>query len=110
MSKLARQRGHSFEREVAKDFHSMGYKKARRHLEYHATDAEDGIDLVDTGPFYVQAKRGRQYAPINKIFEIKKKGGINLLVTRADNMESMVVMSMDDFKCIVNSLRGVIDG
>lgn len=107
MSKLSRTKGHSYEREIAKRFQSMGYNDARRHLEYHTDDAKDGVDLINTGMFNVQTKRGRTYAPINKIFEIKKSGGINLLITRADNEKSMVVMSLDDFETIVNSLRGV---
>lgn len=96
MGKLSRQRGASYEREVAKALHKM-FPKARRHLEYHALDA-NGVDLQDTGPFAIQCKRGRTYAPINKIKEVQcSPDMIPMLVTRADNEESLVVLSLENF-------------
>lgn len=69
MGKLSRTKGRNFERQVAIDFQELGLPDARRHLEYQ--DAEDnGVDLVNTEPFAVQCKRGRQYAPITAIKEI----------------------------------------
>lgn len=107
MSKLSRTKGHSYEREIAIAFRKVGFKDAKRHLEYQACEAQ-GIDLDGTGKFKVQCKRGRGYAPINRIEEIQVdpiEGGIPVLVTRADNKESMAVLTLKDFLDLVSKAR-----
>lgn len=95
MSKLSRTKGHSFERTCAQDFQEMGWQDARRHLEYQDGEA-DGVDLMNTPPFLIQCKRGKGYAPINKIFEIKKNDWtedfIPVLITKADQKPTMAVL------------------
>lgn len=95
--KRSRTKGHSFEREIAKFFQTIGYLEAKRHLEYQSEEVV-GVDLDNTGPYKVQCKRNKGYAPINKIFEIQDmKDCIPLLITKADNKPAMVVMPLSDF-------------
>lgn len=98
MSKLSRTKGHSFERHTASEFKRI-FPQARRQLEYHEDDAK-GIDLQNTGRYRVQCKRGRGYAPINKIFEVQcldflGVDEVPVLVTRADNCPTMAVIPFD---------------
>lgn len=110
MGKAQRTKGHSFERWAAIQFRSL-FPKARRHLEYHQTDAT-GIDLVDTGLFRVQCKRGKRYAPLTAIKEIQLdpiEGGIPLLITKADKAEAMVAMPLSDFLMLIkDGLNGTL--
>lgn len=45
----------------------MGFKEAKRHLEYQADEAT-GIDLVNTGQFLVQCKAMKKMPNIPKVF------------------------------------------
>ena len=106
MGKLSRRKGHSFEREIAIQFRKI-FPEAKRHLEYQACEAQ-GIDLDHTGEFRVQCKRGRKYSPIGTIKEIQLdpiEGGVPLLVTRGDNTETMVALSLKDFLAILKKAR-----
>lgn len=102
--KLARRKGHAFEREIAKIFQQNGWPEAKRHLEYQAAEVQ-GVDLDNTWPFAVQCKRGRSYAPINKIFEVQESetGHVPLLVTKGDNQPIMAVLSLAD---LITLIRG----
>lgn len=102
----SRRKGHGFERLIARRLRKI-FPKARRHLEYHATDAT-GIDLVDTGSFFIQCKRGKRYAPITAIEEIQLdpiEGGTRVLITKADHRETMVVLPFADFYRMLKALH-----
>lgn len=122
MGRMQRTKGHSFERTVAEWFREAGFPDARRQLEYHVKDAL-GVDLQGTEPFLVQCKRGKTYAPINAILEIKaddhakafgskrckgtfKDGdfvitkvvpGCPVLITKADRSTAMAVLPAEEF-------------
>ena len=105
--KSSRVKGHSFERDIAKDFKELGYKDARRLLEYQEGM---GVDLENTGKFRVQCKRYKDYCPISKINEVpKEKNTIPLLITKGDRKETMVVMSWNDHKSILSQLDRAIN-
>jgi hypothetical protein len=92
--KRSRDKGLNFEREIAKIFREeLGYENARRHLEYNAIDAK-GYDLDDVGPFKVQCKRLKQWAPISKIEEVQLEDheDIEMLVTKGDKKPIMAVL------------------
>ena len=117
MSKMQRDKGHSFERNCAMDFQELGWLDARRQLEYHVKDAL-GVDLQDTEPFAVQCKRGRGYAPITAIEEISPhlhhelQGTTEitsyvpyqkrpLLLTQADRKPTMAVLPWAELKKLI---------
>lgn len=98
MSKLSRNKGHSFEREIASLLRPI-FPEVRRHLEYQASEAR-GVDLDATGPFRIQCKRGKRYASISAIEEVQVcpiEGGIPLLVTKGDRTDITVTLYFDDF-------------
>lgn len=102
MSKMARRKGHSFEREVAILLRKY-FPEAKRHLEYQACEAK-GIDLDNTGILRVQCKRGRKYASITAIEEVQIdpiEGGIPLLVTKGDGKPIVACLYLEDLLRII---------
>jgi len=93
--KSSRNKGHSFERHIARIFREL-YSESRRHLEYHVADAAEGTD-VHAGPFNIQCKRNKKYCSISKIFEVNTNKGVPLLVSKGDRQPEMVVISLDAF-------------
>jgi len=98
LGKLSRRKGHQFERETATALRLV-FPKARRHLEYQDAEA-NGCDLVETGAYKFQCKRGRKYASITAIEEVQTSwlGEVPVLVTQADNKKPMAVIPFD---CLV---------
>ena len=99
--KYVRAKGHSFERAVANKLRHI-YPDVRRHLEYHKEDADKGIDLINTGKYGIQCKAYKNYAPINKIEEVKD--GIPVLVTKGNNKRPVACMYLDDYIDLLTEL------
>lgn len=100
--KRSRTKGHSFERWAAIKFRSV-FPKACRHLEYQEGDA-NGVDLKNTGDYRVQCKAYKDYAPINKIREIKESG-IPVLLTKGDNKTPMAVIPFEHFLHLLSKVH-----
>lgn len=95
--KSARVKGFSYERLIASHFKLIGYPHAKRKLEYQVSD-ELGIDLDNTGIYNVQCKRLKKYASISMIEEVPhQEGKVPVLITKADNKPSMVVIPLEHF-------------
>lgn len=96
MGAYQRRKGHNFERECAKILREI-YPEAKRHLESQIQDCK-GFDLDNTGRFRFQCKRNKNYAPVNKIEEVKDLDGtIPALITKGDNMKPVVALYLEDF-------------
>ena len=94
-----RAKGHGFERWVAQELRKI-FPEARRHLEYHARDA-NGVDIVNTAPYLFQCKRGKKYSSLSAIGEVQIcpiEGGIPVLVTKGDNTEPLACLPFEHFK------------
>ena len=102
--KHSRNKGHQFERDVAKRFRDI-FPGARRKLEYQEADCT-GVDITGTGVLKIQCKRYRQYSPISKIEEIRESG-IRCLVTKGDRSPTMICLELDDFINILSDI-GVV--
>jgi hypothetical protein len=106
MGKLSRTKGHSFEREVAIALRPV-YPEARRHLEYQDAEA-NGVDLINTGPYRVQCKRGRKPSPISAIKEItadELMGEVPVLVTQGDRDRVYAVIPFEEFLFLIGALK-----
>ena len=102
----SRNKGHNFERFLAEEFRQLGFPDAKRHLEMQGELVELGIDLDGTYPFKVQAKRYKDYVPMNKIFEVKaQEGCYPLLVSKGDRAEALAVMYWNDLKELIAMLK-----
>lgn len=103
MGKKSRDKGHNYEREIAKRLRPL-FPQAQRHLEYQQGEA-NGVDLANTGNLSIQCKRFKNYASITRIFEVQEVSGkIPVLVTKGDRLPDMVVLSLDDFLAILDDV------
>ena len=96
--KGCRQKGHQFERDCAIALRKI-FPGARRHLEYQDGQAF-GVDLAETGEYLFQCKRGKKYAPLTAIQEIKIcpiEGGVPVLLTKGDGMEPLACLPLRHF-------------
>lgn len=103
MSKInVRQKGHSFERFVARLMQYVGYTKAHRQLEFQINNAL-GIDIAETGRFKIQCKKTKKYVPLNTINEVKAKANdIPVLIAAGDGEPPLVVMHLADWLELVS--------
>jgi hypothetical protein len=98
LGKLSRTKGHNFEREIAKLLRLV-FPEARRHLEYQDAEA-NGVDLVNTGNYKIQCKRGQRYACLTAINEVQCDeflGEVPILVTKGDNSRTLVCLPIEEF-------------
>jgi hypothetical protein len=104
VGKMSRKKGHSYERIIAQKLRKV-YPRARRLLEY-----QEGVghDIERVGPFKIQCKRYKDYAPISKIKEVKGDG-VHCLVTRGDREKDVICLYLDDFINILEQLQEARD-
>lgn len=107
----SRRKGHQFERDVAIALREI-YPNARRQLEYHEDDCA-GVDIVNTGPFRIQCKKLKKYAPISCIEEVVHfdfLGEIPVLITAGDNKPPLAVIPLDVFLDLIKHWPGKVVG
>lgn len=94
--KKSRTKGLSFERWAANSLAPV-FPKAKRHLEMQKEEAM-GFDLDNTGPYKIQCKAYKKYAPLSKIEEVQRQpGDIPVLLTKGDRKKPIVAMYFDDW-------------
>lgn len=93
-----RRKGHQFERDMVNLFKKI-FPGAMRQLEYQKEVAAQGIDLINTGRYFIQCKRERLYSRINAIFQVKIDplvGGCPVLITKGDGLQPMAVLPLKE--------------
>jgi hypothetical protein len=98
LGKMARTKGLAFERAVAIALRVV-WPDCRRHLENHDA-AANGVDLVNTGRYRFQCKRGRKYSNLLAIEEVQCDeifGEIPVLVTQGDHKRILVALPLEEF-------------
>ena len=70
MGKASRRKGSVYENKLAKQFRDIGFKDAKRHLEFQGQEAEEGRDLDGTQPLAIQAKCWKSTPSIEAINQI----------------------------------------
>lgn len=95
--KTAIKKGKQFEREVAQLLGHI-FPEAKRHLEFQADEAAQGVDLSNTGPFKIQCKNYQNYVSVSTIFEVKlqSEDDIPVLLTKGNRLETMAVLPFRD--------------
>jgi len=94
MGKSQRTKGIGYERAIARRFRDLDEKSIRNYE--NLPGATLGHDVEACG-FLIQCKKGKGYAPINKIFEVQSTKGIPLLITKADYRPDVVCIFLDSF-------------
>jgi len=106
IGRMSRTKGHSFERLIA-NILKVVYPDCRRHLEYQGAEA-NGVDLVNTGPYKIQCKRGRKYARPDAIEEVtadELMGEVPVLITQGDRKPPLVVLPLAEFTRMLVTLK-----
>ena len=95
MSKLGKDRGASYEREVCNALSERLGTKVSRVLG----QARDGGSDIDLGPFMIECKRRRKIALYEWMEQAKissKGDKVPVVICRADGKESLVIFRLDD--------------
>ena len=104
MSKLAKDRGASYEREVCKALSDALGSKVTRVLG----QARDGGSDIDLGAFMIECKRRRKIAIYEWMEQAKvssKGEKMPVVICRGDGKESLVIFRLDDaIKLMQNEL------
>lgn len=101
MGATSRKRGVDFERWTAARLTAV-YPRARRQQDQDMD--QRGYDLTGAGPFAIQCKRGRGYAPVTALFEVQPESDhVPLLVTKADKRPAVAVLLFDDLLVLASS-------
>ena len=105
MSKLGKERGASYEREVCKTLSERLGTKVSRVLG----QARDGGSDIDLGPFMIECKRRRKIGVYEWMEQAKTSaaatGQTPIVVCRADGEESLCIIRLDDaIKLLQNEL------
>lgn len=80
------------------------FPKCRRHLEYQDCEA-NGVDLVETGFYRIQCKRGRKWSSISAIEEVtadEMLGEVPVLVTQGDHKRILAVIPFEEFMRLIS--------
>ncbi|MCP4677703.1 MAG: hypothetical protein GY854_19740 [Deltaproteobacteria bacterium] len=100
----SRQKGHSFEREVASELRKI-FPEARRGLQYQ--DGPTPPDVTGT-PFHVECKRGRRPNPraaLKQAINDAAPGVVPVAVIRDDRAEAFICMRWSDWMDFVREWR-----
>ena len=105
--KSSRVKGHAFERKLAKLFRRWFPDAATSRAESQTRDSQ-GVDLVGTGLFNVQAKAVEKLGSYHRILAEMpdEPGQINLITHKRNRSGVVVVMSLDDFAEVLDLLKG----
>lgn len=105
MGKSQRTKGHSFERNIAKELRKI-YPEARRHLEYQDGEA-NGIDLQNTGRYKIQCKCLNKQPQIPAVMmEIKNVGDedIPMVIWKQDGKGTYAAVRFEDMRILMSLL------
>lgn len=97
----SRTKGHSFERQVASDLREVGFKDAKRLLEYQEGF---GIDIAFVEPLRIQCKVGKSHNIENALKEAEGVG-YPVAVCKKDRKRATATLYWDDFLIIVELLK-----
>lgn len=101
MSKMQRDKGAQFERDVRNAFVKAGFPEAERNLN-DKTDGR-GVD-VEAGTLAIQCKRYKKMPSTSFIKEVKDGTRFPALVGRGDNEKATITLYLRDFLAIAQDV------
>lgn len=105
MSVNSRQVGHAYERELRLRFRGMGFENCETSRFASKMMDDAGVDFVETGPLYVQAKRMKNQPNFRDVLaHMKEDEHHNVVYHKTPNKGEIVVMSAETFEEIVGVL------
>lgn len=101
----ARQKGHTFERDMAEWFRSLGWMRCVTSRAESKTKDDQKIDLCFTDPFNVQAKAVENLGSVHKVLsEMPNDSFYNVVLHKRNRQGVIVAMDLDDFREIIEML------
>jgi len=110
MGKNNRRKGHTFERTICQKLKSVFPEAMTSRAGDRSKDSQ-GVDILNTKPFNIQAKSKINFPNPATIFkEMPKDSNYNVLAVKLKSKGNYIVMEMDDFLevLIVLKTNGVI--
>lgn len=103
--KTSRNKGHGFERSIAQMFRDMGWTKCKTS-RYESKMLDDAcVDLTNTNPFQIQCKNVERLGNLHtELSKMPKGSNYNLVFHKRSRQGTIVAMSLDDFKEILQML------
>lgn len=107
MGKRNRQKGHQFEREIAKEFRNLGWKKTITSRAGDRSKDAGKVDLLNTSPLNIQTKSHNVFKnPIPTLKEMPQNNGFyNILIMRVKNKGDFVMMEKEDFYELIEVMK-----
>jgi len=102
----ARAKGHTYEREIAKWWRDRGFENCKTS-RYESKMLDDlKVDLTNTNPFNCQLKAVENLGSIHKVLDsMPKDSNYNLVFHKKTRQGTIVAMSLDSFKELVDMLK-----
>lgn len=112
MSKLSREKGKRFEREVSNRFKDWGYK-AHRTAQYRGNTGDAG-DVEGVPGIHIECKHYKEIGRVYDWYEQAKrdtdaarKGDLPAVIFKADAKPVMVMMEFDDWIQLYNEWNAI---
>jgi len=93
----ARQKGHSFERDIVNELKEMGYAAITSRMESKRMD-DLGVDIIDDTPFYIQCKAVERLGSIHKVLAKMPTEKTPIVLHKKNNQGTIVAIRWADFK------------
>lgn len=104
--KRNRTRGHSYERQIAKEFRDAGWSSACTTRYASRMKDDQKIDIFDTNPFNVQCKATNKCINYHQILqEMPKDLNYNVIFNKLTSKGEFVIISKEDFYELINMLK-----
>jgi hypothetical protein len=104
--KSARQKGHTYELQIRDFFKDLGWDKAVSSRSESKNKDDQGIDLCFTDPFNVQCKAVENLGSIHKVLiSMPNDQNYNLIFHKRNRQGTIVAMTLEDFKEIIQMLK-----
>lgn len=99
-----RKKGHTYELVIRDWFRDLGWSRAVSSRSESKNKDDQGIDLCYTDPFNVQAKAVEKLGSIHDVLAKMPKDNYNLVFHKRNRKGTIVAMTIEDFKEIVEKL------
>lgn len=100
-----RKKGHSYELQIRDWFRELGWDKAVSSRSESKNKDDQGVDLCYTDPFNIQAKAVEKLGSLHDILaRMPKDSNYNLVFHKRNRKGTIVAMTLEDFKEIIQML------
>ena len=106
MSNTNRRKGHDYERNLRKDYRSLGWHHCETSRYASKMMDDRKIDLVNTKPFAIQAKYTQNSPTYHKLFKEMQpeEGDYKVIYHKRKNDGEYVIMQKNDFHELLEML------